>query len=34
VWFCDLTGRMHFYLCTAPDAPSVSALCPKFPRKI
>jgi Uma2 family endonuclease len=34
VWFCDLNGRMHFYLHTAPDKPAASALCPKFPRKM
>ena len=34
VWFCDLSGRMHFYLHTAPDQPSVSALCPGFPRRL
>ncbi len=34
VWFCDLSGRMHFYLHTDPDRPSVSALCPKFPRRL
>jgi Uma2 family endonuclease len=34
VWFCDLSGKMHFYVLSAPDQPSASVLCPKFPAKI
>lgn len=34
VWYCDLSGRMHFYLHTAPGKPAMSALCPHFPRKV
>lgn len=34
VWFCDLTGRMHFYRHTAPEKPAASALCPAFPRRV
>lgn len=34
VWFCDLSGRMHFYLHAAPGKPAASALCPTFPRRV
>lgn len=35
VWFCDLTGRLHFYFAGDPEAPArASLLAPGFPRKI
>ena len=34
VWFCGLSGRMHFYLHSAPEKSAVSALCPAFPRRV
>ena len=34
VWFCRRDGRMEFFLKSAPDKASASALCPAFPQRI
>ena len=34
VWFCHGNGRMEFFRKEAPEKPTRSALCPRFPKQI